>query len=208
MEIEQTLDMLARHPSTARHISRKLAQFFVADEPPAELVDRMAKRFLDSDGDIPAVLSVMFESPEFTTSIDHKFKTPLHYLVSSMRLAFPEPRALPEPGMMLKWLDRMGQRLYGRVTPDGYPLNAADWNSSGQMSARFEVARTIAMGATALFEGKSGDRRDWRVVLDNGFFREQIAPNLSSKTLAVLKETRSPAEWNTVLLSSPEFMTR
>jgi len=207
-EIEQTLDRLARHPATAQHVSHKLAQYFVADEPPAELVNRMAKKFLATDGDIPAVLTVMFDSPEFTASLDRKFKDPTHYMVSALRLAFPEPRAIPVPSTLVRWVDRMGQKMYGRTTPDGYPLNASDWNASGQMSARFDVARLIANGAAPLFDSKQGERRDARPQLDSAFFREHIEPTLSANTRAVLKDTSNPSDWGTVLLSSPEFMTR
>ena len=86
-EGEEALDILAQHPSTARHISFKLAQYFVADDPPKSLVDRLAKRFLDTRGDIRAVLDTLFHSPEFWDDqyVGKKFKTPYEYVISAVR---------------------------------------------------------------------------------------------------------------------------
>ena len=82
-ELNQVLDLLARHPSTARFVSRKLAQFFVADEPPAALVERMAERWQQSDGRIAEVLRAMVGSPEFEASLGRKFKDCRHALQAS-----------------------------------------------------------------------------------------------------------------------------
>ena len=88
-EGEDALDILARHPATAHHLSYQLAQYFVADDPPKPLVERMALRYLETDGDIREVLAAIFASPEFW---DHryyaaKFKSPYEYVVSSVRAA-------------------------------------------------------------------------------------------------------------------------
>jgi uncharacterized protein (DUF1800 family) len=123
LEVDEALDRLCRHPATARYISRKLAIYFVADEPPPQLVERMAARFQSSDGDIAAVLRVMFTSPEFTQSLGRKFKDPVHYVVSAVRLTYDDNIIL-NTGPMLNWLNRMAEPLYGRQTPDGYPLTA------------------------------------------------------------------------------------
>src|SRR5437773_1870538 len=149
-EIEQVLDRLARHPSTARFVSRKIAQYFVADAPPPPLVERMARRFLDSDGRIAAVLQTMVESPEFNASLGAKFKDPLHYVVSAVRLAYDDKPIL-NTGPMLGWLNRLGEAPYNRQTPDGYPLDEVAWAGPGQMSTRFEVARAIGGGSAGLF---------------------------------------------------------
>lgn len=202
-EIERTLDLLARHPSTARYLSRKMARYLVADEPPDALVQRMAVRFQETDGDIAAVLAVLIESPEFEASLDKKFKDPIHYLVSALRLTAPEPLAIADIKAAERWLDRMGQRPFGRATPDGYSLTAAEWNGSGQMTARFEVARQLAMGAKGLY-----DPAPARPRLQDEFFRQHIAPGLSAATRAALADAGAPADWATTWLSSPEFMTR
>src|SRR5205085_447564 len=82
-EVEQALDLLARHPSTAKHICYQLAQYFVADEPPPELVTRMASRYSATDGDIRQILATMFASAEFwhRRYFRAKYKTPYEYVI-------------------------------------------------------------------------------------------------------------------------------
>src|SRR5262249_41593813 len=83
----QVIDILAHHPSTARFISKELAQRFVADEPPQSLVDRMAQTFTKTDGDLRAVLQTMFKSKEFSSAgaWQTKLKSPLELVVSAVR---------------------------------------------------------------------------------------------------------------------------
>ena len=187
-ELDQALDLLARHPATARFVSRKLAVFFVADEPPPALVERMASTFTASDGDIAQVLRTMFASPEFRASLGTKFKDPMHYALSALRLVLDD-RPLPDAQPVVGALARLGQPLYARVTPDGYPLTKADWASGGQLAARFEIARAI------------GYRIPVRI------WDEPVGP-LSAATQEALARAGSAQEWNQLLLSSPEFMQR
>lgn len=86
-EVEQAFDILAKHPATARRVSYKLAQHFVADQPPKALIDKMAQRFVATDGNIREVLSTLFRSAEFMDSKNYnaKFKTPYQYVVSAYR---------------------------------------------------------------------------------------------------------------------------
>ena len=187
-ELDQALDILARHPSTAHFVSRKLAMYFVADDPPPALVERMARTFLKSDGDIAATLATMFGSPEFRASLGTKFKDPVHYVVSALRLVLdtrPIPRAQPALGAIAL----LGEPLYARATPDGYPLDRTDWASPGQLATRFDVARAI------------GYRVPYRLW-------QGVAPSLSPATVKALGQAASPREWNMLLLSSPEFMQR
>jgi len=208
-EIEQVLDALARHPATARFVSRKLAQYFVADEPPRALVDRMSRRFLESDGRIAEVLRTMIESPEFQASLGHKFKDPVHYVVSAVRLAYDDKPIL-NTGPMLGWLNRLGEAPYNRQTPDGYPLDAMAWAGPGQMNTRFEVARAIGGGSAGLFktDGATPTERPAFPQLANPLYYNGIAPRLASTTKQALDQAASPQEWNALLLSSPEFMNR
>jgi len=187
-ELDVALDMLARNPSTARFVSRKLALFFVADEPSDALVARMAQTYLDTSGEIPAVLRTMFVSPEFRASLGTKFKDPLHYTLSALRLVLDE-RPLPDAQPVIGALARMGEPLYARATPDGYPLTRADWASPGQLATRFEIARGIAYRVPV---------RIWDAPLGP----------LSAGTSDTLAKASSPQEWNLLLLSSPEFMVR
>ena len=208
-EIEGVLDLLAAHPSTARFISRKLAQAFVADEPAPALVGRMAARFTQSQGDIAAVVREMIASPEFDASLGRKFKDPVHYVVSAVRLAFDDKPILnPQP--MLNWLHRMGQAPFNRQTPDGYPLDEVSWASPGQMNVRFDIARAIGSGSAGLFkvEGARPRERAAFPQLANALYYQSWAATLGPPTRQALDQAQSPQEWNTLFLASPEFMHR
>jgi len=191
-ELDEALDLLVRHPATARFVSRKLAMFFVADDPPPALVERMAATFTASGGEIGEVLRTMFVSPEFRASLGTKFKDPLHYTLSALRLALDQ-RPLPDFQTavlpVLGALARMGEPLYARATPDGYPLTRTDWASPGQLATRFEIARGIAY------------RVPYKIW-------DEPLGSLSQSTVQTLAKASSPQEWNLLLLSSPEFMHR
>ena len=208
-EVDEALDRLARHPATARYISRKLAVYFVADEPPPDLVEKMAARFLSSDGDIAATLRTLFMSDEFRLSLAHKFKDPVHYVVSAVRLAYDD-KAILNAGPMLNWLNRMGEPLYGRQTPDGYPLTQSGWASPGQMTTRFEIAKAIGSGNAGLFktDGPQAQERAAFPQLANALYYQSMQQSLGAATRQVLDQAASPQEWNTFLLSSPELMYR
>lgn len=208
-EIEQVLDRLARHPATARFISRKIAQYFVADAPPPALIERMSRRYLASDGRIADVLQTMIESPEFEASLGKKFKDPLHYVVSAVRLAYDQ-RPVLNTAPMFGWLNRLGQAPYNRQTPDGYPMDEVSWAGPGQMNTRFEVARSIGGGSAGLFksEGPTPTEQPAFPQLANALYYDDIAPRLSPATRQALEQAASPQEWNAFLLSSPEFMHR
>lgn len=208
-EIEQVIDLLARHPSTARYVSRKIAQYFVADAPPPALVERMARRFIDSDGRIADVLRTMIESPEFEASLTTKFKDPMHYVVSAVRLAYDDKPIL-NTNPMIGWLNRLGEAPYNRQTPDGYPLDEVAWAGPGQMNTRFEVARAMGSGSAGLFKSDSAtpNERPAFPQIANPLYYDGIAPRLAPATKQALDQAGSPQEWNALLLSSPEFMHR
>jgi len=208
-ELNQVLDLLSRHPATAHHISFKLAQFFVADDPPAALVDRMAARFAGTDGDIAAVLRTMFESPEFAASLRGRYKDPVHYVVSAVRAAYDD-KAILNARPMINWLNRMGEGPYNRPTPDGYPLNEASWAGPGQLTTRFEIAKAIGSGSAGLFktDDPTPTERPAFPQLSNALYFEAIQPKLAAATRQALDQAASPQEWNMLLLSAPEFMVR
>jgi len=208
-EVDEALDLLARHPATARFICRKLALFLVSDDPSEALVERLAATFRSSDGDIAAVLRELFASPEFRASLGTKFKDPVHYVVSAVRLAYDDKTIL-NAGPMINWLGRMGEPLYARPTPDGFALTRTEWASAGQMATRFEIARTLGYGAAGLFraEGPQPAERPAFPQLANALYYESMQRTLAEPTRQALDSATSPQEWNMLLLASPEFMNR
>jgi uncharacterized protein (DUF1800 family) len=187
-ELDEALDLLARHPSTARFVSRKLAVFFVSDEPPAALVERVAGTWTTTDGNIPAVLRTLFSSEEFRQSLGSKFKDPIHFVFSALRLA-ANGEQVADTSRILGGLGRLGQPLYARPTPDGYPLTRMAWASAGQLAVRFEVARAIAYAG------------DWRID-------PSLEKRLGPATVKALASAATPQERNLLYISSPEFMHR
>jgi uncharacterized protein (DUF1800 family) len=141
----QVLDMLAHHPNTAKFISRKLAMRFVADDPPPALVDRMAQKFLSTDGDIREVLRTMFKSPEFwsTKAYRAKVKTPFEFVVSSLRATGTD---VNNAGPALGWLSRMGMPLYQMVPPTGYSMTESTWMNSEALIDRMNYALALSNG--------------------------------------------------------------
>ena len=207
-EVLDELGRLAAHPSTARFVSRRLAIHFAADAPAPALVERMAESFTKSDGEIAATLGTMFEAPEFAATLGRKFKDPMHYVVSAVRLAYDD-RPIRNTGPILGWLARLGELPYNRQTPDGYPLEESAWASPGQMAARFEIARAIGTGSAGLFhaEGENADAPAFP-RLASAFYYGSIEPTRGAATRAALERAGSPQDWSVFLLSSPEFMMR
>ncbi|WP_416758719.1 DUF1800 domain-containing protein [Roseateles sp. So40a] len=204
-ELDEVLDLLVAQPATARFVCRKLAVFFLSDQPPPELVDAMASAFLKTRGDIAATMRPMLYSAAFTSTDAPKFKDPHRYLLSSLRAGF-EQRELVNAQPLQNWLRRLGQGLFDKQTPDGYPLTADAWNSPGQMTLRFEVARQIGTGAAALYrpEGTNGPVP----MPDLQPLRARVEPTLAPSTRGALAQTTSPQQWLTLWLSSPDFMYR
>ena len=135
----RVLEIVARHPSTARFISRKLAMRFVADEPPVALVERMAKTFTKTDGDLRAVMRTMLESKEFWSegAYKSKLKSPLELVASALRATGSEVR---NGAALAGVLQQMGQPLYRKQEPTGYSNNGEDWVSSNALLARMNFA--------------------------------------------------------------------
>jgi uncharacterized protein (DUF1800 family) len=143
MEGHELLHLLATRPATAQFISRKLAIRFASDDPPQALVDRMAKTYLSSGGDISAVLKTLFHSPEFwsTSTYRAKVKTPLEFVVSAARASDASiDNLLP----LANTLRQLGMPLYGAIPPTGYKWDAADWVSTGALVDRMNFALNLA----------------------------------------------------------------
>jgi uncharacterized protein (DUF1800 family) len=205
-EVEDAVSIIVSQPACARFISRELATYFVADDPPPGLVERLAQTFMRTDGDIAAVLHTLFMSPELGASFGAKFKDPMRFVVSAVRFAY-DGKPISNTRPMVNWLNGLGEAPYGRQTPDGYPMTELGWASSGQMSRRFEIARSIGAGNAALFDPEDGGGASTVGFpqLANRLYFEAVEPFLATHTKAALDRANSQQEWNTFLLSSPEF---
>lgn len=206
-ELHEALDRLARHPACARFLCRKLAAYWMSDEPDAGVVAAMVRTFQRSDGDIARVLQTLFEAPAFWT--ERKFKDPTEYVFSAVRLGYGD-QVILNTAPVINWLSRLGEPLYGRQTPDGYPLETRSWSSAGQMTARFEIANALAAGGAGLFRPDVPGAKEQPAVprFAASFEHEGRENTLSSATRVALAQATSPQERNAFLLSSPEFMQR
>ena len=181
----EVLDALAAHPATARHLATKLAARFVADEPPAALVDRLAERYLETGGDLHEVMRALalsreFWSPEARRS---KIKSPFELAVSALRAVDADLR---DPRELVEWISRMGQPLYAYQAPTGYPDAAAAWVNSASLLQRMNFGLALATGRVA------GARLDLAAL--NGHREpESLAAALGTYVPLLLPE-RDPAE--------------
>jgi len=208
-EVEEALDILSREPATAHHICLQLATYFIGDNPPAEVVDRMAQTFQRSDGDIAQVLKTLFRSREFDASLGRAFKDPVHYAVSSVRLAYDQ-QAILNTGPIQNWLSQMAEGLYNHETPDGYPMTSAAWDGPGQLAVRFEIAHQIGSGSAGLFkpDGPAAVDHPAFPQIQNALYYQGLNATLGPPTQTALGQAASPQDWNSLFLSSPEFMHR
>ncbi len=140
---ERVLDILASHPSTARFIATKLARRFISDNPPAAIINRAAAVFLKTDGSISETLRAIINAPEFFSPAAYrsKVRSPFEYAAAAMRALSAETDG-QRP--VLDWVARMGQPIFGRLTPDGFPDRADEWLSTGALLERFNFANALA----------------------------------------------------------------
>ena len=186
---ERVLDILAKNPKTARFISTKLARRFLGDNPSPVVIDRAAKTFLATDGSIRETLRTIITSPQFfnTSAFQTKVKSPFEFVASSLRITNAETDG---QNPVLDWIKRMGQPVYGRLTPDGYPDKSSEWLSSSDLLARFNFASALTMNT---IKGTSvkvaalapvGTAPTARAE----FARRMIIGNISDKTLTAIEK--------------------
>jgi uncharacterized protein (DUF1800 family) len=208
-DAEQVLDILARHPSTARFISTKLAKKFVADDPPPALIDRMAKTFRESNGDIRVVMAAMIESPEFFSegAFRAKVKTPLELVVSAVRAAGAEVSfAIP----LATQIAQLGQPLYRKIEPTGYSSANAEWVNSGALLARMNFALALAANRVpgSAVDVSRFESEPAAEVARQILFREPAAQTLDSIQRALAQKDPTPALTAGLVLGSPDFQRR
>lgn len=140
---EKVLDILAEHPSAAKFISTKLAKRFVADDPPPDLIERMAATFRETHGDIREVMRTMLESKEFFSqgAYHAKVKTPLEMIASAVRATGAKvDYAMP----LANQIAQLGEPLYRKIEPTGYSSANAEWVSSASLLGRMNFALQLA----------------------------------------------------------------
>jgi uncharacterized protein (DUF1800 family) len=184
---DMVLTLLARHPSTARFIATKLCRRFVADEPPAGLVARVAATFERTQGDIRACLQTIFESPEFFDPAVYqaKVKTPLEFVASTLRAAGAE---ITDAQVLTGALARMGMPLYGCQPPTGYKDVAEAWVNTGALLNRLNFALVLASGnlpGVKLPPTASGD--DGRALIETLLAR-YVGGSVSETTYRALED--------------------
>ncbi|GGG73468.1 DUF1800 domain-containing protein [Edaphobacter dinghuensis] len=177
----EVLHMLATSPATARLISTQLAVRFVSDTPPPALVDRMAKAFVKSHGDIKVVLRTMFDSPEFWSPEVYraKVKTPVEFVVSAVRASGAE---VTDAQPLVAALNRLGMPLYGMQTPNGYSWKADGWVNTGDLVDRMNFALALSG------DHVRGVQTDWRGLLGESQLPEESVAAKEQRLESILLE--------------------
>lgn len=190
---ERVLDLLATHPATARFIAAKLARRFISDDPPPAVIDRAAAVFLKTDGSIRETLRAIVTSPEFFSPAAYraKVRSPFEYVAAALRATSAETDG-DRP--VLDAVGRMGQPLFGRITPDGYSDRAEQWLASGAMVARLNFAAALAgnrlKGTTLKFNQiLSGLDENNRTLVGTKLIELTLFGDISERTRAALAKT-------------------
>ena len=141
-DVEKVLDILAKHPATAKFIATKLARRFLGDNPPPAVINQAAQTFLKTDGSIRETVRTIITSPAFLnpSAYQTKIKSPFEFVVSSLRILDAETDA---NSPLLNWIARMGQPIFGHITPEGYPEGSDEWLSSGGLLNRLNFANAL-----------------------------------------------------------------
>jgi uncharacterized protein (DUF1800 family) len=173
------LNILATSPKTAQFICSLLAQHFVADAPPQALVDRLAKAFLASHGDIKTVLRTLIASPDFNANqyFHTKVKTPVEFVASAFRTTATEPS---NPGALVNQIRTMGMPMYFALPPTGYYLTADQWMNSSALVARLNFSYQLTNGKFA------NQKFDAPKLLADGLLNQPPAANTGAGNDLVL----------------------
>lgn len=183
---------LARHPSTARHVARRLAAHFVADAPDPALVARLERVFLDTGGNLAALAAALVEAPEAWAEPAAKIRMPYEFLVAAARATGFWPGA-PAAATALA---AMGQPLWEPPGPDGFPDAAEAWTSPEAVRSRLDVAAGLATRAEAA------------TPRPPDLLEEILGPLASAATREAVARAESPRQGLALLLMSPEFQRR
>ncbi len=205
----QAIDILAHHPSTAKFISKELAQRFVADDPPQALVDRMAQTFTKTDGDLRAVLETMFTSSEFFSqgAWQAKVKSPFEMVVSAVRAVGGEAS---DTYMLVQKVADLGEPLYNKMEPTGYPNTGEAWLSTVGAMGRINFSAALVSG---LVPGVKVDPSRLAGKDAPAIARDLLGRDISPQTQAAMEKglegkEQTPPFIASLVLSSPDFQRR
>jgi uncharacterized protein (DUF1800 family) len=197
---EQVLDLLAKHPSTAKFVATKLARRFVADDPPKALVDRAAATFLKTDGDIREVVRTIITSPEFfaPSAYRAKVKTPLDFVASAVRASGADAvNGMP----LVQALRDLGMPVYGCQPPTGYSDRAEAWVNTGALLNRMNFSVALASGRLRGIPSPAG-------IDQNAIISGALAGDLSEPTRATVAKATTTPQAIALVLGSPEFQRK
>jgi len=199
---QAVLDILVRHPSTARFIATKLVRRFVSDDPPAALVDRVAARFRETDGDLRDVMRTILTSPEFLSgSYRAKVKTPFEFVASALRATGAD---IQDAKPLVRSLQQFGMPLYMCQPPTGYKDTADAWVNTGALVARMNFALQLASGK---MPGIVVDRL--QLAGDSTQLIDSILEgDVSPATRATIEKATTPPQMAALTLGAPEFQRR
>lgn len=204
-EVEALLDILATHPATCRHLVRRLATFILGDDVPGTALLAAERAYAETGGHLGRTISALKDHatarPTDPGAV-HTFKDPLRWVISAVHL-LAAGRPVREARPLVHWLRLLGQPLFGRSTPDGYPLRGADWLNAGQLAQRLELARTIVGALPRIVDDAATPAE-----LMNDSRVRALRNRLGATAREALGSARSPAEHLALLVASPEFMTR
>ena len=205
----QVIDILAHHPSTAKFISRKLAQRFVSDDPPQSLIDRMAATFTKTDGDLRAVLQTLFSSVEFMSegAWQTKMKSPLEMVVGSVRAMNAD---VTDTFVLAQRIADLGEPLYGKLEPTGYPNTGEAWTNTASVLGRINFATALASGQV---NGVKVDISRFNFKEPSAVATELLnmpppANMLSAIQTGIQGKEVTPSVLATLVMSSPDFQRR
>ncbi len=184
------LASLARRPETSRHISTKLARHFIADEPPPALVDRLARRFHDTDGDLKEMAKTLVTAPEAWDAPRSKLKRPTEWVVSVLRAGGIAP---PDVRPVMQAQNLLGEPLWRPPAPKGFADESATWLDG--LPQRLDIANQLARR-----DGNGADPRDT--------FEEVIGPLASTETRQAITRSESRPQALALLFMAPEFQRR
>ena len=184
------LAALARHPATAKHVAAKLARHFVADEPPPALVERLAKRFLATQGDLKEVTKALVAAPEAWEAPRAKLKRPGEWVVGMLRATGVTP---PDIGPVMQAHNLLGEPLWRPSAPKGFADESAPWLDG--LAQRLDIANQFAR--------RLGAEADPREV-----FEQSLAPLASSETRQAVLRAESRPQALALLFMAPEFQRR